>query len=483
MLLFSTVLPISDTLTPDSFIRLVKEWNDSSEYAENIIPDIHWNGESDVRFGNEDVWMRILEYKKKGILAVRYEKNAKDGRIWDSDYIVDFQKRKICIRLDRSFDEEAIITSRTFSTPHILTLLIRGGYIDADCGVKIMRDPLYVGAEDIPTMKEIFRGLKHCRLPVVYVSKTFAGKDPLDVSFLASRLKGAAHVMVAESAAIGRLFRKECSGRCEKDGDAGIYFLSGKRGRKRFSYRSFIGREEQYLDAVVRYVIEYGKMQAVDRLYTWQGVEQEILNERLHLQHEERLAAEQKCAQAMKERDSAKNEAEEVFQSFAEEIDTLQTQVEHYRRLSEATQQERDGLRARMHQADTLPLLYMGDETELYEGEIKDILLSVLVDACKNVPAGSRRADVIDDIIRKNGYQHLAEKLEKRIKELFRGYKTMNGAMRQELQAMDFTITEDGSHYKLTYHGDPRYMTVMAKSGSDWREGKNIAAQIIRDML
>ena len=99
----------------------------------------------------------------------------------------------------------------------------------------------------------------------------------------------------------------------------------------------------------------------------------------------------------------------------------------------------------------------MGDETELYEGEIKDILLSVLVDACKNVPAGSRRADVINDIIRKNGYQHLAEKLEKRIKELFRGYKTMNGAMRQELQAMDFTITEDGSHYKLTYHGDPRY--------------------------
>ena len=70
-------------------------------------------------------------------------------------------------------------------------------------------------------------------------------------------------------------------------------------------------------------MIEYGKMQAVDRLYTWQGVEQEILNERLHLQHEERLAAEQKCAQAMKERDSAKNEAEEVFQSFAEEIDTL----------------------------------------------------------------------------------------------------------------------------------------------------------------
>ena len=71
----------------------------------------------------------------------------------------------------------------------------------------------YVDAEDIPLMKDIFRGVKHCRLPIVYVSKTFVGKAPLDVSFLASRLKGAAHVLVADSAATGRLFRKECSER------------------------------------------------------------------------------------------------------------------------------------------------------------------------------------------------------------------------------------------------------------------------------
>ena len=30
-------------------------------------------------------------------------------------------------------------------------------------------------------MKDIFRGVKHCRLPIVYVSKTFVGKAPLDV--------------------------------------------------------------------------------------------------------------------------------------------------------------------------------------------------------------------------------------------------------------------------------------------------------------
>ena len=40
MLLFSTVLPIKDTMTKDDFIRLVIEWNKTSPYPENIIPNI-----------------------------------------------------------------------------------------------------------------------------------------------------------------------------------------------------------------------------------------------------------------------------------------------------------------------------------------------------------------------------------------------------------------------------------------------------------
>ncbi len=49
MLLFSTVLSITDKLTPEKFIELVIEWNNTSKYAENIIPDIQWNGDGDIR--------------------------------------------------------------------------------------------------------------------------------------------------------------------------------------------------------------------------------------------------------------------------------------------------------------------------------------------------------------------------------------------------------------------------------------------------
>lgn len=54
----------------------------------------------------------------------------------------------------------------------------------------------------------------------------------------------------------------------------------------------------------------------------------------------------------------------------------------------------------------------------------------------------------------------------------------MSATLRQALQDLGFEITEDGAHYKLMYCGDSRYRTTIAKTGSDHREGKNIAAVI-----
>jgi ribonuclease BN (tRNA processing enzyme) len=55
--------------------------------------------------------------------------------------------------------------------------------------------------------------------------------------------------------------------------------------------------------------------------------------------------------------------------------------------------------------------------------------------------------------------------------------------MRKKLEKYGFTITEEGKHYRLTYHGDHRYSTTIAKTGSDNREGMNIATEILRDMM
>ena len=72
MLLYSTTLKINDSLTGDKFISLVIEWNQKSPHKENVIPNLNWNGEHNVRFGNEWLWMDIEEYRNKNIIAVRY---------------------------------------------------------------------------------------------------------------------------------------------------------------------------------------------------------------------------------------------------------------------------------------------------------------------------------------------------------------------------------------------------------------------------
>ena len=45
------------------------------------------------------------------------------------------------------------------------------------------------------------------------------------------------------------------------------------------------------------------------------------------------------------------------------------------------------------------------------------------------------------------------------------------------------TPQQDGKHYKLTYHGDPRYLVTVGKTPSDNRSGSNTAAAIIKTML
>ena len=85
---------------------------------------------------------------------------------------------------------------------------------------------------------------------------------------------------------------------------------------------------------------------------------------------------------------------------------------------------KRPRLRAKYSGAglEEVPLLYLGEEEDFYEGENRDMVLR-------------------------------------------------------------FEITEAGKHYKITYRGDQRYMVTVGKTPSDNRSGSNNAAMIGKVML
>lgn len=236
MLLFSTVLQINELLTEEIFIQNVIEWNQNSPHQENIIPGIVWDGQESVRFGTDLVWMDITKYDKEEIVAVRYEKIAEDGVIWNSDFVVNFRERKMAIQLDRSYKEEALTADTTFSTPHFITMMIRGGYLVDDSNLAVDTEAFGVCKDHQIMLEALADGDRRYRLPVVFVSKLANGDDPLDVRRLSYRLKGAAHVLTEECTFA------QCEGReLACNGDVGIYYPSAAIGYRRFSYKGYTG--------------------------------------------------------------------------------------------------------------------------------------------------------------------------------------------------------------------------------------------------
>lgn len=476
MLLFSTLLEINDTLTKDAFIQLVLEWNQGSPHEENIIHGIEWHGERNIRYGTDTMWLAIEEYRNENIIAVRYEKTEADGVVWDTDYIMNFNDMKMSIQLDRSYLEEALVIDPSFSTPHFITLLIEYGYLKDDGILPMIRKPIFIKTDNVGLLTDVINGTSRYRLPIVYISKTYYGEDPVDIWKLSGRLKGVAHVLVEEGTWLNGRIRKQCNDQNEFHGAVGVYFPNSAYGHKKYLYRAYDGIDAVLSEKVIRSVIQYCNDQMMDKLYTWQGVSNALLRDRLSSKGAELLAVES-------EKVRVAAEADELIESADEDIQKLKKQVEELTHVNEILTYENQGLRSKMGSTDNMPILYLGEEEEFYQDEIRVMLLDALELALPQYASRSRRKTVLEDIIKSNSCKRRADERSDQLKNLLRGYKNLSGSMKRTLQDMGFVITEDGKHYKLTYYGDRRYMATLAKTPSDKRSGMNIALEMIKDMF
>lgn len=212
MLLFSTILKIDKSLTKDDFLNLVIEWNQGSPHENNVIPNLNWDGSYNQKFGDETISLEFKEYRNEEIIAVRYVKKLDDGIIWKTDYIMNFRDYKMSIMLDRSFTEDAIGVDPSFTTPLFIRLLIEKGYVVNDNDLPILMDPHWIDFENANILTDVINSTKSYDLPVVYVSKTFSDRIPIDINKLAYSLKGVAHIFVQYDLETNTLIREQCEG-------------------------------------------------------------------------------------------------------------------------------------------------------------------------------------------------------------------------------------------------------------------------------
>lgn len=225
MILFSTILKTNASLTKDAFVKLVLEWNRTSKYKENCVPDINWNGEYNIKYGNDRLSLEFVDYPDKQIMAVRHEKVTGDAVIWNTDYVINFEKQQIAIRLDRTYKEEALVMNGKFSTPHFITLLIEGRYLADDYNLPVLRSPIFISDEQSVVIADVVEHTEKYQLPVIYVSKTSDDKEVVDTDWLASRLKGAAHILVEKDKENCRMCSNICKETKEEFGAVRFIFL------------------------------------------------------------------------------------------------------------------------------------------------------------------------------------------------------------------------------------------------------------------
>lgn len=179
---------------------------------------------------------------------------------------------------------------------------------------------------------------------------------------------------------------------------------------------------------------------------------------------------------------------DEVMKYYNDTIENLQAQIIMYQEeISTLNKRLNDfaALGAGGDASKKAPLVVAGREADLYPGESREIVLDALAEYRKQVPEGSRRRDVLDDIIAGNKAKGIPKQKAKALKDALKGFTSLTSAVKQKLNDVGIDVAErPNKHYRLKYYGDDRYKATMACSGGDkLRGGRNLAAELIQAMF
>ena len=468
MLIFSTRLPVKDTLTKEKFFELVVCWNQDSPH--HRIDGIEWDGGYRHRWGDMKNMLEITEYND---VAAAHFVQSEHGVHWTTEFILHTERREIGIYLSREATENTVYFHKEFKPPYFLKLLMRENVLGSDGGLTISEYPHSFGAtadEQQVLTQLCLEDAGAFRLPVVYLTRDwFTEHCVVDEGELARRLCGVAHVLVESDKDVSRTLKDLCHGKNVYNGGMAVYFPSVSAAAKRFI--PYDGMDvEKVMTQIVRMIFRYMNQQKRERLDTWDGIQMMQMRRQTKQLLAEKRRIEENRKQTSKEKEQ-----------YWDEYVKAQTQVEALTEQNARLQSELAVLRARVDSMGENPLLYYGDEKEFYQGEMLEFVRTALSEKLDRLPKEKDRhlrcADVLQDLLNANECEEIQAQRQTELKRVLKGYRTLTPEIQSTLIDVGFRIT-DGKHYKLTYYDDERYTVTMAKSGSDWRGGENLISEI-----
>lgn len=466
MITYSAQFPVGESLDKKTFVNLVIDWNQGSKYDKFV--QLEWDGKTfSTKWIEGEKRLSIEELEHRGIIASQFKKEDKYG-LWETDFILNCEKKYITVRVALETTDFTTDFYPTYYPPFFVKKLIYRGYAGSDIDIPVKQE-----AYSLDDYRNVLISLSENRaeysMPIVFVSKKEDGNFPVELSKLAFELQGIAHVLYEgdEVMLSSYIDYFGCEGR-----NGMIFIVYPNRNMKR-NVINLLGTSndnpEYIISRVKSCVYNYENQVMRKDLDTWSGLQNDKLYVQNHALLSDQKALEEENVDLMNVFEEQLSKTEAINKELSNDIQKLMV--------------ENQALRMRLASKDQKPLLYMGEETEFYEGEIREIILEILEDYKRNIKPGTRREHVVTDVIENNDYKQTQSKRREQIKVALKGYKTLNGSLRNMLEGLGFVITDDGKHYKWTYFGDHRYVTTAAKTSSDSRAGMNLVSIIDNLML
>ncbi|NML61507.1 hypothetical protein HHL21_10535 [Massilia sp. RP-1-19] len=464
MLSFSTEFPVPPSVSRQEFCDLVKTWISGSRYTRfkfQAISDLG-AGESWEAIEDSEIIESLAEVTADTeSVAITYRKQDADFE-WISTVVLAILPSSswISVRVEcEPLHPRARVPNAR--KPVLVKLLLEkfGGGVDG--AFKVGAAPIVLTQSELDLATKCIEGDTGSYLPIVYVSAAFNGVHLVDPHDLARDLAGMAHVVVEPDRAFSLNLMEEVQRKNPYGGTIALYWPEGG-GRRSFFARPGTETPDHLLEAIFDEI----RLSMINRRPLTRctlAAVKELKSRRLINALKDVGSAEvDKYIEAF-EADLQSKIAS--LQAAESEIDRLKAEIRRY----EAQETAAVGL-----------ALNTGAERDFYDGELHGIVHDAISAEISRVPADSRRLHVLQALQAANAIAEGRTNYREKIKELLRGYQSMDNRTKRELEMIGFTITEQGKHNKLVYRDDDRYTFTLAKSGSDHRGGLNAAGDISR---
>ena len=463
MITYTTKFPVNDLLTKEEFIKTVIKWNQGSQHDK--IDGVEWDGEAhNLKWEQDRISLEFQEVDTDEIIASRLRKEDEHG-IWTTDFVLNVEKRYLSVSVAMVTTEFTTDFAPTFYPPYFVKLIVYSGYSGTDSTLYVSQKA-HLATECNDLISRVCCKEIKMLLPIVYITRSKDTSSELNVDDLAFRLQGVAHVIYEPDGYDQKL--------CLDIDDENVYenkaFIFYPSSQKQVDFIDCTEKSKDYIENhIINAVYSYMIQRVRKNIDTWDG----ILNEQLHL----------KNIELIKSNATVEEENDYLYEEFGDQLKKMEDTNAKLNNEIQRLTAEVQGLRMKFSDRSQVPVIVAGEEKDLYEGEIKEIILEILEEYKKSCYEGSRRQHVIDDILQCNEYKHLPEKKREILKKALKGYRSLNGSLKNELEALGIEITSDGKHYKWSYFGDSRYVITAAKTSSDARSGMNLSAIMEKLML